>query len=251
MTQAIHNTRSVNKIPSNANFHNNLFAERSQAFRLAIANARPVMMDDYSRPSKTRIAHQIWKQSVSVIGSIADNYFLERGITYDPEAMGMIKFNPSVLHEPSDEKFPAIIAPVHDRHGVFVGIHKTYLSRNGDGRAPVAGNSCRMLGDCHAAHIRLSTSSSRRLVLTESLETALAIRQACPGLQVWAAMSPFNMRSPVPSAIREIILCPDANSQNMMANAGLVKAAMREHLGRGLSVSLAPCLPGKNYSEIL
>ena len=209
------------------------------------------MLEDYSRRSKTRMAHKIWKQSIPIIGSIADNYFQERGIMYDPEYMGEIRFNPAVLHEPTEEKLPAIIAPVHNLNGAFVGIYKTYLSPDGAGRAFVDGNACRMLGDCHGSYIQFCKSSSFRLVIAESIESALAIQQACPGLQVWAAMSPSNMRSLVPPSVREIILCADDSDLNKEANAKWVKAAVREQLGRGMRVSLAPRLSGMTFSEIL
>ena len=71
MTQAILNTRSVNKVQSNSNFHETSFVERTQAVRLGLREARPAMLEDYSRRSKTRMAHKIWKQSIPIIGSNA------------------------------------------------------------------------------------------------------------------------------------------------------------------------------------
>jgi hypothetical protein len=57
------------------------------------------------------------------------------------------------------------------------------------------------------------------------------------------------MRAPVPPSIKEIILCADGDGKE--ANKKLVAEAVREHLDRGVRVSLAQHLPGTNFSEIL
>ncbi|MGB9154657.1 MAG: toprim domain-containing protein [Alphaproteobacteria bacterium] len=250
MTQASTVTRSIDKT-SSSDCGAHSFDERRQAIRSAVIAARAVMPDDYSRRAKLHVARKIWDQSVPVTGSIAEAYFRQYGFVYEPGVMGHVRFNPAVLYEPTREILPALIAPVHNLEGEFVGIHKTYLASDGTGKADVKGDARRMLGKCHGSYIQLGEATGFRLVITDSLETALAIQQACPGFPVWAAMTPGNMRAPVPPSIKEIILCADGDGKNKEANKKLVLEAVREHLDRGVRVSLAQHLPGMNFSEIL
>ena len=144
-----------------------------------------------------------------------------------------------------------MISPVHNLDGEFVGVHKTYLAADGKGRADVTGDARRMLGYCHGSYIQLSEAKGFRLVVTESIEAALAIQQACPGCPVWSAMTPANMRAPVPTSVKEVILCPSGDDRNKDTNAKLVRDAVREHLNRGTRVLLAPFLPNTACAELL
>jgi hypothetical protein len=251
MTQAMINTYAVNKVPRSSHMRATSFVEHRQAIRSAIVAARPVMPDDHSRRAKLYSAKKIWDKSLPVAGSIADVYFQQCGFIYEPGVMGHVRFNPAVLYEPTREDFPALIAPVHNLDGEFVGIHKTYLAADGTDRANVRGEARRMLGKCHGSYIQLSEATGFRLVVTESIEAGLAIQQACPGFPVWSAMTPGNMRAPVPAVVKELILCADGDGPNREANAKLVMDAVREHMDRGVRVSLATHVQSANFAEIL
>jgi hypothetical protein len=250
MTQALSIMRPVNKTSSDAHSLSDSFDDLRQAIRAAIAGARPAMPDVRSRRAKIHIARKIWDQSVPVAGSIAENYLRQHKFVYQPDVMACVRFNSSVLHEPTKTKHPALIAPVHDLEGKFVGIHKTYLTADGAGRANLEKEARRMLGKCTGSYIQLSEADGFRLVIAETVEMGLAIQSACPSFSVWAAMSPSNMKAPVPSWIKELILFPVGGGKNKEANAKLVNEAIDEHQERGLMVALAKDVPGMNFRDI-
>lgn len=241
---------AVNKTSNDAHSLSGSFDDLHRAIRAAIAGARPAMPDIRSRRTKLHIAKKIWDQSLPVIGSIAENYFRQHNFVYQPSVMGHVRFNSSVLHEPTKTKHPALIAPVHDLDGEFVGIHKTYLTADGKGRANLEKDARRMLGKCTGSYIQLSEADGFRLVIAETIEMGLAIQSACPNFSVWTAMSPANMKAPVPPSVKELILFPVGGGKNKEANSKLVNEAIDEHQERGLMVALAKDVPGMNFRDI-
>lgn len=241
MTEA-YTTRMVNCAPTTS------FVECRKALRSAIISARPILPDDQSRRTKLLAAKKIWGESKPAIGSIAEIYLHNHGVEFDPNILKYIRFNQAVLHEPTRDYLPAMLAQVHNLDGDFMGIHKTYLASDGSGRAKVREGVTRMLGTCHGSHVQLSNINGFKLIVTESMEAALAIQQACPDFPVWSAMTPGNMRAAVPSTIKQLTLCADSSSQN---NEKLLMEAVRDHMGRGVTVLVARRPPGTSFGDML
>ena len=229
----------------------NLAAERLRAVRKTIAGARPVLPDSTSRKTKLLTAQKIGRDAKPVAQSAVAQYLSGFGLEDRPENYSALRYHPAVLHEPTRRYYPAMLAPVHDVGGEFVGIHRTYLLPDGSGRAPVdAGEDRRMLGLCFGSYVQLRPVKGFRLVITKDVEAALVIQQSCPDLPVWAAMTLGNMKSVVPSEVREIIICPSDDKKTPNVADKILMDAVREQMSRGLTVLIAQPLPGMKLNDM-
>ena len=73
-------------------------------------------------------------------------------------------------------------------------IHRTFLARDGAGKAPVDPEKM-MLGPCRGGAIRLA-SPTDALMIGEGIETCLAAMQAT-GKAAWAALSTSGLSNPI------------------------------------------------------
>jgi len=76
--------------------------------------------------------------------------------------------------------------------GTPLAIHRTFLARNGGGKAPVDPQKM-MLGPCREGTVRLADPGDA-LMVGEGIETCLAAMQAT-GNSVWAALSTSGLRA--------------------------------------------------------
>lgn len=137
---------------------------------------------------RERQARAIWAETVPIGGTLAEDYLQRRGITCAlPETL---RFHPDLWHA-SATRWPALVALVEGGNGF--GIHRTYLSRDGAGKAPVEPAKA-MLGTCSGGAVRLS-SFPGPLVVCEGIETGLSL--ICGWLEepatVLAALSTSGM----------------------------------------------------------
>ena len=89
---------------------------------------------------------------------------------------------------------PAMVALVTRGHdGKPLAIHRTYLARDGIGKAPVAPQKM-MLGPCRGGAVRLGQPDDV-LMVGEGIETAVSIAMLpeCFGVPVWACLSACNL----------------------------------------------------------
>lgn len=221
--------------------------------RAFIRKAQIAASDHVQRRQKVDWSQRIFNESWPITDTDGERYLFSRGIEFaeqtPPEAL---RFHPSILHEPTRKQYPALIAAVTNADGALVGIHRTYLEPGGKSKANIPfGGAKRMLGDCYGSFVRLSTNVEKKLVVTESIETALTIMQACPELPVWAAMSLGNMKSPVPSSVQEIILCADGDNRDPSAAERLLMDAVRLQQEANHRVLIARPPKGLDFNDIL
>ena len=85
-----------------------------------------------------------------------------------------------------------MIAPVtRGVDGLLLAIHRTFLARDGAGKAPVDPQKM-MLGPCRGGAVRLAPLGSV-LMVGEGIETCIAAMQAT-GHPAWAALSTSGLR---------------------------------------------------------
>jgi hypothetical protein len=90
-----------------------------------------------------------------------------------------------------------------------VAIHRTFLARNGEGKAPVQPAKM-MLGPCRGGVVRLG-SPSDLLLVGEGIETCLSAMGAT-GYPAWAALSTSGLRSlALPDDIKDIVVLADGD----------------------------------------
>ena len=247
MTQA---ALATTRIHNPNSYSNSMVARGGQSVRSMLASARPIMPDDLSRRTKFLTAKNIWKECHLISGSVAETYLTGIGWMPDTVMPNDIRFHPALLFEPTRERLPAMVSAVRNRDGMFVGIHRTFLADDGSMLVKPDG-ARRMLGHCHGGFVQLAEATAFRLIVTETIEMALLIRQACPDLPVWAAMTIGNMKSPVPANVREVILCIDGIQNKPEVASKLLMDAAREHMGRGTTVLMAEPMSRRRNGGVL
>jgi hypothetical protein len=249
MTRALF---AMNNCAQNDSQTKDFLFERHKAIRHVLASARPAWPEDISRRSKILKAREIWDGSRDPYGTIVEVYLYKHAAVTARDILSRVRFNLCVLHEPTGMLLPAMIAPVYDIEGKFVGIHRTYLESDGSGLAKVSnGSAQRMLGDCFGSYIQLKWPTDSRLVVTKSVEMALSIQQFCPELSVWSAMSFGNMKAPLPPSVKEVTLCADGDAENPANAAKMVIDATREHLKNKLRVLIARPTSAMEFGDLL
>ena len=129
--------------------------------------------------------------------------------------------------------------------GLGVAIHRTFLARNGDGKAPVEPQKM-MLGPCRGAAVRLAPATAA-LMVGEGIETCLAAMQAT-GRPAWAALSTSGLRSlELPADVKEIIILADGDDAGEQA---ALTAAMRWKC-EGRTVRIARPPRGMDFNDLL
>ena len=129
--------------------------------------------------------------------------------------------------------------------GEPIGVHRTFLSRDSGGKAPVTPQKM-MLGPCRGGAVRLGPVSDR-LMIAEGIETALSAIQAT-GLSAWAALSTSGLRVlDLPPVVREVIVLADGDDSGESAARTAGLRWRRE--GRLVRIARPPA--GMDFNDVL
>ena len=198
--------------------------------------------DEASNRQRTEMALRIWAETRRpAVGTLVEEYLRTRGITNPPP--DMLSFHTGLRHR-SGEVWPAMVALVtRGTDGEPIGIHRTFLSREGRGKAPVAPQKM-MLGPCRGGVVRLGPAT-HLLMVGEGIETCLAAMQAA-GLSAWAALSTSGMRVlDLPPVVREVIVLADGDAAGETAAKTAALRWKRE--GRLVRIARPPAGADFNY----
>ena len=168
---------------------------------------------DQGCADKSRAALRIWQAAAPPLGTLVESYFESRGIHVPIPTS--IRFHPGLKHR-SGSMWPGLVALVtRGNDALPVAIHRTFLSRDGRGKAPVEPQKM-MLGPCHGGAVRL-TPPADVLMIGEGIETCLAVMQAT-GLPTWAALSTSGLRSlELPGEVSELVVLADGDDSGEKA----------------------------------
>ena len=195
-------------------------------------------------------------QILALTGPAADTpvsaYLNGRGLSLPPGAD--LGCHPNLMYWETRTRYPAMVAIVRDRDGAIIGIHRTYLASQPDGRvikAPVARPKM-MLGRIAGGAVRLADpGTGDRLALCEGIETGLAAMAAVPTLPVWATLSTSGLEQiQLPAGIRRVVILADHDA----SGAGLraAETAARRLRAEGREVVIArPPLEGDDFNDLL
>ena len=182
--------------------------ERSQVRFASTINRQPSTEPDGDAIKRTEAALAIWQDSRPAEGTPVETYLRSRGLTI-PTPLS-IRFYSGLKH-PSGGIWPAMVALV-TRGGddVPLAIHRTYLARDGGGKAPVDPQKM-MLGPCCGGVVRLGLPGDV-LMVGEGIETCLAAMQAA-GHAAWAALSTSGLRTlDLPDGVHDLIVLADGDT---------------------------------------
>jgi phage/plasmid primase-like uncharacterized protein len=190
-------------------------------------------------------AEAIWRASLEIPGTLAEAYLRFRGLDISPPTD--LRFAPRLRHAPTGTEWPAMLAAVRDAAGNLRAVHRTYLARDGSGKAPV--EPARMtLGAIAGAAVHLAPPGSH-LVVGEGVETTLSAMQGSE-LPGWAALSTGGIRALVLPALPLAAVVTIAADNDPPGIAAAREAAERWYFeGRTVRIALPP--PGHDFNDVL
>ncbi len=196
---------------------------------------------DALRRSEAALA--IWQVSQAVEGTPVATYLRSRGL--DLPDSPALRFHAGLKH-PSGGVWPSMVALVtHGATGSPIAIHRTYLARDGHGKAPVDPAKM-MLGPCRGGVVRLAESGDV-LMIGEGIETCLAAMQAT-GNPTWAALSTSGLRSlDLLRDVRDVIVLADGDEPGEAAALDAARRWKRE--GRRVRIARPP--KGMDFNDLL
>lgn len=190
-------------------------------------------------------ALDLWHSSLSGHDGLVPVYLASRGLV--GLVPGAIRFLPDHPHKPSGTRWPVMLSGITDAAGTIQAVHRTYLARDGKGKAPV--EPAKMtLGAVGGFAVHLG-EVGEKLIVAEGIETALSVQQST-GIPAWSAISAGGMRQlilpPLPLA-SEIIIAADADSVGIKSAQDAAARWRRE--GRTVRIAMPP--DGKDFNDVL
>ena len=198
-----------------------------------------------NRDSDKRVdaALAIWKAAGPTQGTPVETYLVGRGLHLI--APPTLRFHAGLKH-PSGGIWPAMVALVtRGCDDTPLAIHRTFLARDGSGKAPVDPQKM-MLGPCTGGAVRLGPIGDR-LMIAEGIETALSAMQAT-GKSAWAALSTSGLRAlDLPNDVRDVIVLADGDEAGEAAARDCAWRWKRE----GRRVRIARPAQGLDFNDLL
>jgi phage/plasmid primase-like uncharacterized protein len=175
-------------------------------------------------------------------------YLRSRGIRLISPVMRFAEQAPHRL----GARLPAMLAPIVDVDGEQIGVHLTYLRRDGGGKATLPKEyqrECR--GVIHRLAIRLAEHDpDAELIVAEGIETAFSAMQLF-GRAGWAAVHAGGLKTlELPPDVRRIIIAADNDASGAGQRNAL--AAYDRWTAEGRSVRIvAPPVVGDDFNDVL
>jgi DNA primase len=216
---------------------------RRAAERQHHAKAERHAQDKREVRSRLEYARHLWRKAVPASATLVETYLRARGITIPiPPSL---RYLAAAKHKPTGLILPAMIGGVQGVNGTIVGVHRTFLCRDGTAKASV--RELRMsLGPVAGGAVRFGPAA-HGLAVAEGIETALSIAQAYPDLSVWSGISTSLMRRLLlPPQVREVVLCVDGDEAGDKAGRHLAERFASE----GRAVRIAPAPDGQDYNDL-
>ncbi len=199
--------------------------------------------DEASDRQRTEMALRIWAETQPAAGSLVETYLRARGINIpNPPSL---RFHPALKHS-SGGRWPALVAVVtRGAEGEPIAIHRTFLSPDGRGKAPIDRQKM-LFGPCRGGAVRLGPATNP-LMVGEGIETCLAAMQG-KGWSAWAALSTSGLRSlDLPSEIQEVVVLADGDEAGERAANTAALRWRRE--GRLVRIARPPA--GMDFNDVL
>lgn len=170
-------------------------------------------------------AMALWHVSEQVPGTLAERYLAVRGLPH-LVASAALRHHPDCPH-PSRSRLPALIALVQGVDGGPVGIHRTYLRRDGSGKADIEPPRA-ALGPVRGGAVRLDPAAPE-ITIGEGVESSASAGRMLH-LPAWAAISAGNMglALDLPAQVRSVAVAADPDPPGRRAAAAAWRRWTRE-----------------------
>lgn len=181
-------------------------------------------------------ARDLWDRSNPIKGTFAETYLRSRGITVPmPDSIGYL-----ANHEHKDEhghrtgNWPCMIVPLRDLRGNVTAVQRTWLAKDGQGKAPVT-PAKKTAGPMMKAAVQLWPAGAM-LGIAEGVETAMSAKQLFQ-IPVWATLSANRLGViALPPIVETIVIFADRGKVGM--EEALKAAEVYE--AQGMSVDVMP-----------
>lgn len=192
--------------------------------------------------NRTAVALRLWAETAELRHTVAEAYLAGRDITVGSSAL---RFHPSLKH-PSGSRWPAMVALVVDGlTGKPIAIHRTFVTRNGNGKAPVEPAKM-MLGPCRGGAVRLAEATDK-LMIGEGIESTLSAMQAT-GDPAWTSLSTAGMKTlALPPSVLDVIILADGDDAGERA----ATQAARRWKAEGRRVRIARPPRGQDFNDVV
>jgi phage/plasmid primase-like uncharacterized protein len=198
-----------------------------------------------ARERKREAARKTWAGSAPAAGTIADTYLTSRALPR-LAASSALRFRGHASH-PEGGWLPAMVAEVVDATGAFLAVHRTFLLRDGSGKASVEPQRA-SLGSPWSGAVRIDPIAEE-LVIGEGIETSASAGRLL-NLRAWAAISAGNMAQGLmlPAEVRRVVIAADADPPGERAARSAALRWQRECR----TVEIArPDVPGFDFNDVL
>ena len=180
--------------------------------------ARPLPIRD-TRSAAARL----YAISRPVPGTLAETYLRNRGITASLD-WSSLRFHPACYYRPDEsmplERWPALLGAVTDLNGKLTGLQRTWLARDGGGKAPID-DPRRAMGHLLGHAVRFGEPSGV-MAAGEGIETVLSLLSLFPALPMAAGLSAAHLAAFLfPAALRRLYLLRDNDAAGAFAEERL------------------------------
>jgi hypothetical protein len=220
--------------------------DEAQAFLALPPDQFAPRQDRLSAPrGSPESARRLYAMSRPIPGTLAQRYLHSRGIVTVADG-DPLRFHPRCYYRPDDdsptETWPALIAAVTDLGGRITGVHRTWLDRSGQDKAPID-SPRRAMGHLLRHGVRFGVACDV-MAAGEGIETMLSLRSVLPTLPMVAALSANHLAALLlPPTLRRLYIARDADSAGDAAMASLCNRAEAAGIEVG---SLLPCFDDFN-----
>jgi putative DNA primase/helicase len=214
---------------------------RSRSWTARRKPVEPALDRDDARRTEAALAN--WQATKPAQATPTEAYLVSRGIHLPPP--DALRFHAGLKHT-SGGYWPAMVALVtNGADGTPIAIHRTFLARDGGGKAPVDPQRM-MLGPCRGGAVRLAEPRDV-LMVGEGIETCLAAMQAS-GHAAWAALSTSGLRGlDLPANVHDVIVLADGDEAGEVAARDCALRWKRQ--GRCVRIARPP--QGLDFNDML
>lgn len=195
-------------------------------------------------------ARRLWRMTRPILGSAAESYLRKRGIA-NLRGTANLRFHPNCYWRPEGdgptETWPAMIAAVTDLEGRITGVHRSWLSPDGAGKAPVDPPR-KAMGDLLGNAVRFGDAKDV-MAAGEGIETILSLRQALPTMPIVSALSAGHLAAILfPADLRRLYIVRDNDLAGDGARDSLVDRACEAGIE---AITLSPMLGDFNEDLVM
>jgi hypothetical protein len=217
--------------------------EDSRSISRPVSRIQSECQMDRTDVERSASALCVWQLTVPAVGTLVEAYLASRGLHLSTSPR--LRFHAGLKHS-SGGIWPAMVALVtRGLDDTPLAIHRTFLARDGGGKAPVDPQKM-MLGPCRGGAVRLADPGDV-LMVGEGIETCLAAMQAS-GHPAWAALSTSGLRAlDLPHEARNVIVLADGDEAGEAAARDCALRWKRE--GRHVRIARPP--QGMDFNDLL